>query len=146
MKTQFISLIMIAGLVVLPSCSKADAAKPVQSAASHEIMATKITHKNAVQSSEWIKSNADTIVLDIRTPKEFNSGHIDGAININFYDADFATQISTLDPSKQYVVHCRSGGRSGKSLTTFKSLGFSHIVHMDGGMKAWNRAQLPTVK
>ncbi|MBL4870095.1 MAG: rhodanese-like domain-containing protein [Robiginitomaculum sp.] len=147
MKTRIFTLVMVAGLAVLPACSKADAAKPVQSpAANHQELGTKITHVNAVQSSAWIKKDADIIVLDIRTPKEFNSGHIDGAININFYDADFASQLSALDMSKDYVVHCRSGGRSGKSLATFKNLGFKHIVHMDGGMKAWNKARLPIVK
>ena len=150
MKMKFIiiatGVITLAGMFTLPSCSKAEAPQAVATTQQGVQRATKITHVNAVQSSAWIKENTDTVVLDIRTPKEFNSGHIDGAVNINFYDNDFSTQLQALDMSKDYVVHCRSGGRSGKSLATFKKLGFKHVVHMDGGMKAWNAAKLPTIK
>ncbi len=150
MKTKYLSVtaivISLASVALLPACSKAEAPQAVATTQKTEQQTTKITHVNAVQSSAWIKENTDTVVLDIRTPKEFNSGHIDGAVNINFYDNDFSTQLQALDMSKDYVVHCRSGGRSGKSLATFKKLGFKHVVHMDGGMKAWNAAKLPTIK
>ncbi len=107
---------------------------------------TQITHLNANEAFETIKARPDLVIIDVRTPGEFAGGHIDGAINIDFRNANFASHISKLDGSKEYLIHCRSGGRSTRSLTTFKDAGFSHILHMDGGMIGWNKSGLPTVK
>jgi phage shock protein E len=85
-------------------------------------------------------------VLDIRTAEELKDGRIKGAQNIDFMDDDFEKNIAALDRSKTYLVHCQSGGRSTKSLDVFKRLGFKSIIHMDGGMKAWNKAGLPVEK
>ena len=83
------------------------------------------------------------IVLDIRTPGEFASGHLAGATNINFHDDDFADRLARLDRDQTYLVHCASGGRSQESLSTFAALDFKSIIHLDGGMKAWRSAGLP---
>lgn len=105
---------------------------------------TKITHLDAKAAQKSL--SGDVIVLDIRTPTEFAEGHIEGALNIDFNADDFADNIEKLDKSKEYLVHCRSGGRSGRSLPTFESLGFEKILHLDGGMLAWVEAGLSTKK
>src|SRR3990172_7032601 len=61
-----------------------------------------------------------TVVLDLRTPDEFASGHITGAVNIDFYATDFADQIGALDRGARYVVYCRSGNRSGEAMDLFR--------------------------
>jgi len=83
------------------------------------------------------------IVLDIRTPEEFKSGHIAGATNVNYRSPDFDKTISGLDKSKSYIVHCAVGGRSTASLTNFKKHGFNSIYHLDGGITGWEKAGLP---
>ncbi len=85
-------------------------------------------------------------VLDIRTPDEYAAGHIFGAVNINFNANDFAAKIKELDTNKRYLVHCKSGGRSGRSLATFTELGFTKIVHLDDGFDAWKAAGHPVEK
>jgi len=85
-------------------------------------------------------------VLDIRTPGEFNRGHIGGATNIDFQGPDFEQKIEGLDRSKSYLVHCASGGRSTRSLLLFKQHQFLSIYHLDGGLKAWEKAGLPVEK
>ena len=107
---------------------------------------TKITHVDALGSRDVLAADENVVILDIRTPKEFNAGHLKGAVNVDFYADDFEQQLSKLDKSTEYLLHCRSGGRSNRSLKTFKKLGFKHIIHMDGGIKAWNKAHLPTTK
>lgn len=92
------------------------------------------------------KKNAKFVVLDIRTPDEFAEGHIEGAQNVDFLGGKFAEEIAKLDKSKTYLVHCRSGGRSGKSLETFKKLGFKSVKHLDGGIADWIKAKYPVVK
>ncbi len=103
----------------------------------------KVTHLDA-KASQKVLAERKPIVLDIRTPKEFAEGHIKGALNIDFYAKDFAEKLAELDTSKEYLLHCRSGGRSGRSLPTFDKLGFEKILHLDGGMNAWVEAGLPT--
>ena len=68
---------------------------------------------------------ADLVVLDVRTPEEFSEGHLEGAVLVDFYDADFAEQLAALDPDVPYLVYCRSGNRSGQTLDIMQQLGFS---------------------
>ena len=86
---------------------------------------------------------ADLVVLDVRTPEEFAEGHLDGAVLVDFYDADFADQLAGLDPDVPYLVYCRSGNRSGQTLPVMEQLGFSSAVDIDGGIVAWSGAGLP---
>ena len=72
--------------------------------------------------------------IDIRTPEEYNSGHIDGAINIDFYANDFAQRLEKLDnKGGAYSIYCRSGSRSGKALSTMNKLGFTNVADLLGG-------------
>ena len=77
------------------------------------------------------------IVIDVRTPKEFSEGHIKGAKNIDIKADDFHAQITKLDKSKTYLIHCRSGVRSAKALHFFKKLGFTNLYHMHDGFLKW---------
>lgn len=85
-----------------------------------------------------------TVVLDLRTPDEFASGHITGAVNIDFYATDFADQIGALDRGARYVVYCRSGNRSGEAMDLFRRLSFTDVHEIDGGILAWTAAGLQT--
>ncbi len=96
--------------------------------------------------SELLENNKDVVVLDVRTPEEYKEGHLEGAELINFYDADFEARVKALDKEKEYVIYCRSGGRSGKATEKMEELGFKNIHNMNGGILAWNRAGLATTK
>jgi phage shock protein E len=72
-------------------------------------------------------------IIDIRTPQEYSSGHIDGAINIDFYAPDFAQQLERLDKVAAFSIYCRSGSRSGKALDIMKNLGFTNVADLQGG-------------
>jgi rhodanese-related sulfurtransferase len=86
---------------------------------------------------------ADLVLLDVRTPEEFAEGHLDGAVLIDFYDADFADQLAELDRDTPYLVYCRSGNRSGQAMSVMEELGFTSAVDVDGGIVAWAAAGLP---
>ena len=77
------------------------------------------------------------ILLDIRTPQEFNASKIEGAINIDFYNRAFAENLNKLDKKETYFVYCRSGNRTGQSMRIFKSLGFTDIYHLHRGIVDW---------
>ncbi len=79
------------------------------------------------------KATKDAQLLDVRTPEEVAEGALEGAQNINFYDADFKDKLSKLDKNKPFFVYCRSGGRSGKCAQMCKDMGFKEIYDMKGG-------------
>ena len=98
------------------------------------------------QAAAMLKKFPSFVILDIRTPREFAAGHLKGAKNIDFYGDDFAAKLKKLDKKKGYLVHCASGGRSGKSMKQFKIQGFTTIYHIDDGYRGWVAAKLPVVK
>ena len=87
----------------------------------------------------------DLVILDVRTPEEFAAGHLEGATMIDFYGADFADQIADLDPDVPYLLYCNSGNRSGQTIQLMEELGFTDVADVNGGIQAWNAANLPTV-
>lgn len=98
------------------------------------------------EAAQRLLADKAVVVLDIRTPEEFKDGHIPGATNINFRAADFEKQIAALPKETVYLVHCASGNRSTQALPVFEKLNFKAIRHLDGGMKAWEKAQFPIAK
>jgi rhodanese-related sulfurtransferase len=83
-------------------------------------------------------------VIDLRTPEEFATGHIPGAVMIDFKSPDFKTELAKLDTSKEYLFHCKSGGRSTQSLDAWKELGFGKLYHLNKGILSWTEANNPT--
>lgn len=114
---------------------------PTLDTAGHDLSAT--------QAQEFIAANPNVVILDVRTPDEFQAGHIKKATNINLYDSHFTNQLATLDRTKTYVVHCAAGlpnGRGRKAIALMDSLGFKQTHHMNGGYSAWQQAGQPVVK
>jgi rhodanese-related sulfurtransferase len=93
----------------------------------------KISSENLI----LLDKNKDIQVVDVRRSKEYNSGHITGAINIDFYKSSFVEDINKLDKSKTTVVYCKSGNRSNKSALIMDSLGFTDFYDFSEGMNGW---------
>lgn len=71
---------------------------------------------------------ATTTVIDVRTPEEFAAGHLDGAVNLDLSDPDFADRVAALDPSAGYSVYCRTGNRSATAVALMVEQGFSDVT------------------
>jgi phage shock protein E len=95
-----------------------------------------------VEVAEFEKLRADkkNVVLDVRTQKEFASGHIPGAINIDVNGADFTEKVAGLEKGKTYLVHCGAGVRSAKACDKMSQLAFPKLYNLEGGLKAWESA------
>jgi rhodanese-related sulfurtransferase len=89
-----------------------------------------------VEFSEVVKQPG-VITLDVRTPEEFNAGHIANAININLEGSDFTSEVSKLDMNATIAVYCRSGNRSGVATEQMAELGFVDMYDMQGGILEW---------
>lgn len=92
------------------------------------------------------ESNADFVILDVRTPEEYATERIAGSVLLDFYADDFEDELDELDKSKTYLVYCRSGNRSSQSMTIMEDLGFIKIYDMGGGINQWKAEGYPTVK
>lgn len=87
---------------------------------------------------EKTETQADAILLDVRTPAEYQSGHIEGAINMDIKAPDFLKKVSTLDRELEYLVYCRSGKRSVTACNRMAEAGFGRLNNLKGGILAWN--------
>ena len=92
------------------------------------------------QAFELIQNNKDNenfIILDVRTPQEYQEGHLEDAINIDYYSENFQDRLSELDKNKIFLVYCQSGNRSANAVTIMINLGFVELYNMLGGIAAW---------
>ena len=92
------------------------------------------------------ESNPDFVILDVRTPEEYATEHIAESVLLDFYADDFEDELDKLDKSKTYLLYCRSGNRSSKSMPIMEDLGFIKIYDMGGGINQWKAEGYPTVK
>ncbi|MEY4293871.1 MAG: hypothetical protein RIR29_521 [Actinomycetota bacterium] len=88
----------------------------------------------ACSNSEPIDMTTIAAVIDVRTPDEFASGHLDGALNIDIQGSTFATEIGALDKSANYVIYCRSGNRAGQAVTYMQDNGFTGTLTNAGSV------------
>lgn len=141
MRTFLIASLLTLTVLSIPVPAHAQSDK--KDAAKSDATVKYITSPTA---AKLLEEKKDIIVLDIRTANEFSEGHIKGATNIDFNNKSFESNIAKLDKDKTYLVHCAAGGRSGKSLATFKKLGFKSIYHLDDGFNGWKSAGKPVEK
>ena len=97
--------------------------------------------------SEFSSKAAESgvVTLDVRTPGEFNEGHIEGSLLVDFQSGNFKNEILSLDKNQTYAVYCRSGSRSGQAVKVMSEAGFTKLYNLDGGVIDWASAGLPLV-
>ena len=133
----------LASFLTIAILSRAEDPKKLPTAPSNEAKA----YKNVgVDGFDKLRSDKKNVVLDVRTPKEFQSGHIAGAVNIDWNAPDFEKQVNELDKGRTYLVHCAAGGRSAKASEKLATLNFKSIYNLEGGLRAWEKAGKPVEK
>jgi rhodanese-related sulfurtransferase len=102
-----------------------------------------VTPREALELVQRSKENTNFVILDVRTPEEFRSGYIEGAVNIDYYGPGFPVEIGKLDRTKTYLVYCRTGSRSDSTFALMKELQFKEVYPVEGGITAWRAAGFP---
>jgi rhodanese-related sulfurtransferase len=108
--------------------------------------ASGITNLSVAKAYDLVKTNAgkaDLTVIDVRTPAEYQGGHLAGALNIDVSSSDFESRVQQLNKGWQYLVYCRTGVRSAQASQSMASLGFMRIYNMLGGITDWTAAGYP---
>jgi thioredoxin len=101
---------------------------------------------NAVEFQKKMQVLPNAPIVDVRTPEEFNNGHLMNAININVSNGNFDREISKLDKNKPVLVYCLSGSRSAYAASNMRSEGFKEVYELSGGMMRWRSAGLPETR
>lgn len=115
---KFLAIFAILGLMLMTACSSSTSA--VQT----------------VDPAAWMTAVAQTgtTVIDVRTPEEYSSGHVAGAINIDVEGSDFDAGIAALNKSGTYALYCHSGRRSQIAADKMAGTGFTHVTNLKGGI------------
>lgn len=128
---RYISIILITLALLFNSCSNPSADTITK------------TSLSAVEFADKIKELPEATLIDVRTPEEFEKGHIANAVNYDWNNPQFEKQMAALDKSKPVLVYCLSGARSLAAADKMRISGFSEVYEMEGGLIKWRAANLP---
>jgi len=109
------------------------------------IFSSTIQAQNSIPVEQFdirMKDN-NSVILDVRTAGEFNTGHIKNAFQADWTNrAQFDDRTQYLDKNKTVYVYCQSGGRSNSAAEVLRKQGYT-VVNLDGGLTAWKKAGKP---
>jgi rhodanese-related sulfurtransferase len=137
----------VTAITGISACSSSTPASTLPSSSTSASGSTSSTGQHlAAGEFSTAATKPGTIVLDVRTPAEYASGHLPKAQNIDIEGSDFATRIAALDKNATYAVYCRSGKRSATALEQMARADFKHAYDLTGGIGAWQSFGGPVVK
>jgi len=133
----FFACLLLAAITTSTACKGGDA-KPSDTA----IVDDELKKLDKDQFSIEMKKG-DAVILDIRMPQEFEQGHIEGAININFFDPQFKYKVLDLDREKSYFIYDKGEAKSFRTMKYMESNGFTKVRMLKGGWKEWSTEHAP---
>jgi rhodanese-related sulfurtransferase len=92
---------------------------------------------DAASARALITANPDVLVVDVRTPAEFESAHIDGAINLPLDQVDAHLRRIVADAGGTVLLICQSGNRAERARQALAAAGLTDMAVLDGGMNSW---------
>ncbi len=93
--------------------------------------------------AEFASQSKDGILVDVRTPAEISEGAIEGAIVMDFSQANFQAQLTQLPKDRAIYLYCAVGGRSSKAGDLLIQHGYPRVYNLAGGIIAWKEVRLP---
>lgn len=120
-------------LLFITSCSSTNSTENKKDSSGTKILCA----EKAV--CEKIIAEEDVTIIDVRTPEEYKTGHLENAINLNFYEPAFEAELAKLEKDNPTIVYCAVGGRSAEAVKKMEEMGFSYIVEIKGGYNAWQK-------
>ena len=102
------------------------------------MLKSQLNNLSAIDFAEASQS-AKAIIIDVRTAREYDFGHIPNAINLDYLAEDFLDKIEQLDKEQDYFIYCRSGRRSIRVCTWMRNGGFDNakVFNLDNGFADW---------
>lgn len=91
----------------------------------------------SVEEFKKLMVKPNSVILDFRTEKEWEAGHIENAIRIDYLEKDFHEKVAKLPKNKTYLVYCQSGYRSSEGMKFMRSTGFRKVYELKEGYDSW---------
>jgi rhodanese-related sulfurtransferase len=101
---------------------------------------------NPDQFETLLKSNPKAVLIDVRTPEEYQEEHLKGAQNMDIHSPDFESKVKAIPTDCPIFLYCHSGRRSMEAANRLAHLGFQEIYVLKGGIVAWKSKQKPVTK
>ena len=144
MKTILHTFVALVSCLTMASCqTDGETGRSMQQAPTTQSTAQGIVEHKNVSECNALVTAGEAELLDVRTPGEWDCGHLANATFIDFYKPNFKEKVSELDKDQTYVVYCAVGGRSAQAANQMREMGFKHVINMKGGIKDWARQGLP---
>ncbi len=83
----------------------------------------------------------DYLLIDVRTPEEYQEGTIPSAINIDVENDAFRSEVEKIDKNTPLIIFCKLGGRSETAAEILSNIGFTNVKEIEGGFEAWRAVQ-----
>ena len=145
MKHPLPILLTLALLAVMPLARSAEQDKVAPKVAPPATAATAVKRVD-VEEYDKLRANKTNVILDVRTPEEFKTGHIPGAINLSLNSPGFDEKVAALDKSKTYLVNCAVGMRSARACKKMEAAGLPNLYDLAPGFDGWKKAGKPVEK
>lgn len=100
---------------------------------------------SATEFKDKLEAASGYQLLDVRTPGEYQEGHLNNAVNRDINDPDFKSEVLKLDKNKPVYVYCLGGGRSASAAAMLHENGFTQVFDMQGGIMAWKNKGLAII-
>ena len=94
-----------------------------------------------------IASKEGALLLDVRTPEEWEEGHLEGAAHADYWgdEAAFEAAMNAIPRTRPVLVYCAGGGRSGLTAKELVAAGHQEVYNLEDGISGWEGQGLPVV-
>ncbi len=101
------------------------------------------THIKQSELLTLLQSEQFPIIIDVRSSREFNAGHIPHAQHIPFWQSFTSDALDNKEKQEKVVLYCEHGPRAGIAKLAYTSAGFKNILYLQGHMTSWRKSGLP---
>lgn len=142
-RTQSLYILLL--FVLLIGCQQSASQKEETLSPARDVQQTQQSTIALITPEDLEVKMSDPLIqlIDVRTDKEWQKGHLKGAKRFEINNSNWETQISILDKNLPVYVYCAKGGRSSRSAKQLQKAGFQEIYDLDGGITAWLNAGKP---
>lgn len=107
---------------------------------------SKKEQKQLLSPTEFNQKKESHLLIDVRTPMEFEESHLKNAINIDYFDKQFYEKVKNFDKNKPIFIYCRTGRKSGEISEKLIKKGFTKVYDLDGGIISWKEEKNEVIK
>jgi rhodanese-related sulfurtransferase len=104
-----------------------------------------IQEMSVAEAAEFIQTNPQVPVIDVRETEEYDNGHLPNALHLSKGLIELQIEQVAPDTDAEILLYCGGGFRSALAADNLRKMGYTKVISMDGGFRGWMQAGLPIV-